>query len=334
LQIERGEIMKAIRLTGLMLAALYAAGGTAKAQEFPSRPITMVMPYAAGGPGDTLARLLAQGMSVPLKQQVIVENASGAGGSIGSAKVAGSAPDGYNLLLIHISHATNPALYPNLRYDPVKDYEPIGLAVELPSAFVARKAIPASTFPELIAYVKANLATVTYAHAGIGSASHLCGLLFESAAGIKMTQVAYRGTGPAMNDLMGGQVDFICDQIVNVVGQVEGGTLKGFAVTGNEPSPALPNLPVASDFGLPNFTYKVWYGLFAPKGTPKPVVDRLVGALNSALQDRNVRDRLAQLGAEAVSSERAQPAMLAAHLKAEIEKWTPIIKAAGVMGAR
>jgi tripartite-type tricarboxylate transporter receptor subunit TctC len=326
--------MKAIHLTGLMLAALYAAGGTTKAQEFPSRPITMVMPYAAGGPGDTIARLIAQGMSVPLKQQVLVENTSGAGGSIGSAKVATSNADGYNLLLIHISHATNPALYPNLRYDPIKDFEPVGLVVELPSAFVSRKDLPSKSFGDLIEYVKLNKEKVSYAHAGIGSASHLCGLLFESAIGVQMTKVPYRGTGPAMNDLIGGQVDLICDQIVNVVSPVQAGLLNGYAVTGPELSQALPNLPIASSFGLSNFTYKVWYGLFAPKGTPKPVVDKLVGALNVALQDKVVMQRFAQLGAETVSVDRAQPSALAIHLKAEIEKWSPIIRAAGVTGAQ
>jgi tripartite-type tricarboxylate transporter receptor subunit TctC len=306
----------------------------ALAQEFPTRTITMNMPYAAGGPGDTIARLLAQGMSGPLKQQVIVENTTGAGGSIGSAKVAGSPPDGYNLLLIHVSHATNPSLYPKLKYDPVKDYEPIGLAVDLPSAFVARKDLPANDLAGLIAYMKANKEKVNYAHAGIGSASHLCGLLLSSATGAQPTQVAYRGAGPAMNDMMSGTVDVMCDQIVNVVSNVEGGTIKGYATTGAKRSPALPNLPTAAEAGLPDFTFNVWYGLFAPKGTPKPVIDKLVAALNDALRDETVKTRLAALGVQPVSPERAQPAALAAHLKAEIDKWTPIIKAAGVLGAQ
>ena len=318
----------------IALALVAASCVGASAQDYPSRHITMVMPFSAGGPGDTIARLLAQGMGASLKQQVIVDNTSGAGGSIGSAKVATSPGDGYNLLLIHVSHATNPALYPNLRYDPVKDFEPIGLVVELPSVFVAKKDMPAASFADLIAYVKANQEKVTYAHAGIGSASHLCGLLFQTAINSKMTQVAYRGAGPAMNDLMGGQVDVICDQIVNVVGNVQGGTVKAYAVTGSEKAAALPALPVASELGLPNFNYKVWYGLFAPKGTPKPVIDKLVGALSAALEDGVVKDRIAQLGAEPVSAERAKPAALAAHLRAEIDKWGPIIKAAGVTGAQ
>ena len=315
-------------------AALLTAGMTtaASAQDYPTRPVTMVMPFAAGGPGDTIARLIAQGMTPVLKQQVIIENIAGAGGSIGSAKVASATPDGYNLLLIHISHATNPALYPKLKYDPIKDFEPIGLVVDLPSAFVAKKDFPPKDLGDLIAHVKANKDKVNYAHAGIGSASHLCGLLFGAAIQTKLTQVAYRGTGPAMNDLMGGQVDFMCDQIVNVVSNVESGTIKGYAVTSAQKANALPKLPTAGEAGLPGFTYTVWYGLFAPKGTPKPIVDKLVGALNEALKDKTVKDRLAVLGADPVTPERAQPAALAAHLKAEIDKWGPVIKAAGVQG--
>jgi tripartite-type tricarboxylate transporter receptor subunit TctC len=319
---------------GIAFALVAATSGGAFAQDYPTRHLTMVMPFSAGGPGDTIARLIAQGMGASLKQQVIVENTSGAGGTIGSTKVAQATPDGYNLLLIHISHATNPALYPGLKYDPVKDFEPIGLVVELPSVFVAKKGFSPANFADLIAYVKTNQDKVTYAHAGIGSASHLCGLLFQTATGTKMTQVAYRGAGPAMNDLMGGQVDVICDQIVNVVGNVQGATVKAYAVTGSEKAAALPDLPIASEFGLPNFNYKVWYGLFAPKGTPKPVIDKLVAALNSSLQDKVIKERFAQPGADPVSAERAQPAALAAHLQSEIDKWSPIIKAAGVTGAQ
>ncbi|WP_375459496.1 tripartite tricarboxylate transporter substrate-binding protein [uncultured Enterovirga sp.] len=317
----------------IAIAAAFS-GNAATAQTYPARPVTMVMPYAAGGPGDTLARLLAQSMTPVLGQQVVVENIGGAGGSVGSAKVASSPPDGYNLLMIHISHATNPALYPRLKYDPVKDYEPIGLVVDLPSAFVAKKDLAPKSFEELVAYVKATGEKVNYSHAGIGSASHLCGLLFADAIKTKFTNVAYRGTGPAMNDMMGGQVDVMCDQIVNVVSNVEAGTIKGYATTGTERSAALPNLPTAAEAGLPGFTYKVWYGLFAPKGTPKPIVDRLVAALNEALKDKTLRDRMAQLGADPVTPERATPSALAAHLTSEIAKWTPIIKAAGVTGTQ
>lgn len=321
-------VKMAFVLAGTLLA------GPVTAQDYPTRTITMNMPYSAGGPGDTIARLLAQAMSGPLKQQVIVENTTGAGGSIGSAKVAASAPDGYNLLLIHISHATNPALYPKLKYDPIKDYEPIGLAVDLPSVFVARKDLPAKNLEELIAWMKVTKEKVNYAHAGIGSASHLCGLLLNAATGTQPTQIAYRGAGPAMNDMMSGQVDVMCDQIVNVVGNVDGGTIKGYAVTSTERAPALPKLPTTAEAGLKDFQYTVWYGLFAPKGTPKPVLDKLNAALNVALKDETVKTRLAGLGVQPVAPERATPEALAAHLKAEIDKWTPIIKAAGVVGAQ
>jgi tripartite-type tricarboxylate transporter receptor subunit TctC len=328
ISMTRMILKTAIVLAGTLLAA------PVMAQEFPTRTITMNMPYSAGGPGDTIARLLAQAMSGPLKQQVIVENTTGAGGSIGSAKVAASAPDGYNLLLIHISHATNPALYPKLKFDPIKDYEPIGLAVDLPSVFVARKDLPAKNLEELIAWMKTTKEKVNYAHAGIGSASHLCGLLLNAATGTQPTQIAYRGAGPAMNDMMSGQVDVMCDQIVNVVGNVDGGTIKGYAVTSTERAPALPNLPTTAEAGLKDFQYTVWYGLFAPKGTPKPVLDKLNAALNVALKDETVKTRLAALGAQPVTPERATPDALAKHLKSEIDKWTPIIKNAGVVGAQ
>jgi tripartite-type tricarboxylate transporter receptor subunit TctC len=324
--------MRSKFLGALTWAAALTTG--ALAQDFPSRPVTMVMPYAAGGPGDTISRLVAQGMTASLKQQVIVENISGASGSIGSAKVASSTPDGHTLLMIHVSHATNLAFIPNLKYDPIKDFEPVGLAVETPSAFVAKKDFPPKTFAEMIAYVKANGEKVNYAHAGIGSASHLCGLLFSSAIDAKMTNVAYRGTGPAVNDLVGGQVDLTCDQVVNVGSHVLAGSIKGYAVTGTERAPSLPDLPTAAEAGLPDFTVKIWFGLFAPKGTPKPVLDQLVSSLNDALKDPAVKGKLAALGAETVSPDRAQPEALRTHLKAEIDKWGSIIKKAGLVGAQ
>jgi tripartite-type tricarboxylate transporter receptor subunit TctC len=200
--------------------------------------------------------------------------------------------------------------------------------------FVARKDLPAANLAELIAWMKTNKEKVNYAHAGIGSASHLCGLLLNAATGTQPTQIAYRGAGPAMNDMMSGQVDVMCDQIVNVVGNVDGGTIKGYAVTSTEKAPALPKLPTTAEAGLPGFTYTVWYGLFAPKGTPKPIIDKLVAALNVALKDETVKSRLAGLGVQPVAPERATPDALAAHLKSEIDKWTPIIKAAGVVGAQ
>ena len=313
-------------------AALYVIAAPVHAQDFPTKPVTLVMPYAAGGPGDTLARLVAQSMTTTLKQQVIVENAAGAGGTIGSTKVSTAKPDGYTLLMIHISHATNPALYPKLRYDPVKDFEPIGLVADLPMVFVAKKDYAPNTFKDLITHIKTNKDKVLYAHAGVGSASHLCGLLLFSTLDTNVTNVPYKGSGPAMNDIMGGQVDMICDQTVNVVGPLKAGKIKGYAVASKAKSPALPNLPTAGEAGLPGFELNIWYGLFAPKGTPKPVIDRLEAALQTALKDPNIKTRMADLGAEPASADRATPAALRTLLKSEIDKWSPIIKKAGVYG--
>ena len=320
------------RFATAAVAATLAISAPALAQDFPNKPVTLVMPYAAGGPGDTLARLVAQSMTTTLKQQVIVENAAGAGGTIGSTKVSSAKPDGYTLLMIHISHATNPALYPKLRYDPIKDFEPIGLVADLPMVFVAKKDYAPNTFKDLIAHIKTNKDKVLYAHAGVGSASHLCGLLLFSTLDTNVTNVPYKGSGPAMNDIMGGQVDMICDQTVNVVGPLKGGKIKGYAVASKAKSPALPNLPTAGEAGLPGFELNIWYGLFAPKGTPKQIQDKLEAALQAALKDPNVKQRMADLGAEPVSADRATPAALRTLLKSEIDKWSPIIKKAGVYG--
>jgi putative tricarboxylic transport membrane protein len=309
-----------------------ASATSAHAQDYPTKPVTIVMPYAAGGPGDTLARLVAQSMTSQFKQQVLVENAAGAGGTIGTQKVASAKPDGYTLLMIHISHATNTALYPKLKYNAINDFEPIGLVADLPMVFVAKKDFPPNTFKELLTYVKANKDKVNYANAGTGSASHLCGLLFFSTIETNVTTVPYKGSGPAMNDLLGGQVDLLCDQTVNVVSPLKSGKIKGYAVASKSKSPALPNLPTANESGLPGFELNIWYGLFAPKGTPKPVLDKLVASLQEVIKDPAIKTRFADLGAEPVSSDRARPEALRTLLKAETDKWGPIIKKAGVYG--
>lgn len=302
----------------------------AAAQDFPSKNITLMMPYAAGGPGDTVTRIVGQGMSKAMGRTFIVENTAGAAGTIGSLKVAQSPPDGYLLLVMHFGHAANTALYRNLRYDAVADFEPIGMIAESPMMFVGKKTLPVATFPELIAYVKANREKVTKGHAGIGSASHLCGLLFLGAIDAPVTTVAYRGTGPALNDLTGGQFDFMCDQTLNVLQPVNGGLIKAFAATTRQRLAVAPDLPTAAEAGLPGFEITVWFGLWAPKGTPKPVIDKLSAALQQALLDPEVKSRLASAGAETVSPERARPDALRAHLKAEIDKWAPLIRKAGV----
>jgi len=302
----------------------------ARAQEFPSKNITLMMPYAAGGPGDTLTRIIGQGMGKALGRQILVENVAGAGGTIGTAKVAASAPDGHSLLLMHFGHAVNSALYRNLRYDPIKDFEPIGMIAESPMAIVARKDFPVSNFDALVAHVKTSMGKVVHGHAGIGSASHLCGLLFLNSIEATVTVVPYRGTGPALNDLIGGQFDFMCDQTLNVLQPIKNGMIRAYAATTKKRLAVLPDLPTAAESGLPGFEITVWFGMWAPKGTPKPVIDTLSVALQEALRDPEVKNRLASAGAETVSSDRARPDALSVHLKSEIDRWTPIIMKAGV----
>lgn len=301
-----------------------------QAQEFPSKPVTLMMPYAAGGPGDTITRVVGQGMSKVLGKPFVVENTAGAGGTLGTAKVASSPPDGHTLLVMHLGHATNTALYPNLRYDAIKDFEPVGLIVDSPMLFVAKKDFPANNFTEYVAYIKANKGKVTYGHAGIGSASHLCGLLFFSAIDTAVTSVPYKGAAPAMNDLLGGQFDIMCDQTLNVLPSVRDGRLKAYAVTPKARLSVLPDLPTAHESGLPDFETNIWFAMWAPKGTPKPALEKLAMALNASLADPEVKKRLSDLGAVVVTGARAGPEPLRAHLKAEIDRWGPIIKAAGV----
>jgi tripartite-type tricarboxylate transporter receptor subunit TctC len=313
-------------VAGLALLASAAAFG----QAYPTKPITMVVPFAAGGPTDTVARLVAQSMTTTLKQTVIVENVGGAGGTIGAARVAKADPDGYTIFLHHIGMATAPTLYRKLTYDAVNSFEPIGLITDVPMTFIARRDFPANDLKELLAYAKANKDKVTYANAGVGSASHLCGMLFMSAINTELTTVPYKGTGPAMNDLLGGQVDFMCDQTTNTTSQIKAGKVKVYAVTTKTRVPSLPNVPTMNEAGLPGFEVAVWHGMYAPKGTPKPVIDKLSSALQVALKDPTVKQRFADLGTEPVSQDKATPAALSAHLKAEIAKWAPIIKKAGV----
>ena len=310
--------------------ALFASAFAHAADPYPSKTITMLVPFAAGGPTDTVARLVAQSMTTTLKQTVIVENVGGAGGTIGAARAAKSAPDGYTLFLHHIGHSTAPSLYRKLSYNAIDDFEPIGLVTDVPMTFIARGDFPAKDFKELLAYVKANKDKVTYANAGIGSASHLCGMLFMTAIDTDLTTVPYKGTGPAMNDLLGGQVDFMCDQTTNTSSQIKGGKVKAYAVTTKARVPSLSNIPTTAEAGLAGFEIAVWHGLYAPKSTPKPVIDKVGAALQVALKDPAVKQRFADLGTEPVSADRATPEALRAFLKSEIAKWAPIINKAGV----
>jgi tripartite-type tricarboxylate transporter receptor subunit TctC len=300
------------------------------AQQYPTKVITLIVPFTAGGPTDTVGRLVARAMGETLKQQVIVENVGGAGGTIAANKVAKAPPDGYTLLIHHIGMSTAPGLYRKLPYDPINDFEHIGLVNDTPMTIVAKQNLPAKDLKELIAYVKANKDKVTYANAGLGAASHLCGMLFMSAIQTELTTVPYQGTAPAMNDLLGGQVDFMCDQTTNTTSQIKGGKIKVYAVTTKARVPSLPDVPTAHEAGLPNFEVVVWHGLYAPKGTPKPVIATLTKALQAAIKDPTVKQRFAELGAESVPENRATPEAHRSFLKVEIEKWGPIIKKAGV----
>ncbi|HEY8606070.1 MAG TPA: tripartite tricarboxylate transporter substrate-binding protein [Noviherbaspirillum sp.] len=321
--------MKIKRAGSLVWLAL-AASPASYAADFPDKTITLIVPFAAGGPTDTIARLLAQAMGNNLKQQVIVENVGGAGGTIAAARVARSNPDGYTIFIHHVGHATAPSLYRKLNYSSIDSFEPIGLATDATSTLVARKDFPAKDVNELLSYLKANKEKTTLANAGIGAASHLCGMLFMSAIGTELTTVPYKGTGPAMNDLLGGQVDLMCDQATNTLGHIKSGKVKAYAVTYKTPVASLPDLPPLASAGLPGFELSVWHGLYAPKGTPAAVVNKLSGALQFAVKDPTVKQRLAELSTDPVAENRATPDALRAHLKAEIDKWGPIIRKAGI----
>jgi len=314
-------------LAGLLLFAAPLANA---ADQYPSKVITIIVPFSAGGPTDTSARLLAQYMGEALKTQVIVENVAGAGGTMAAARVASSPPDGYTVFFHHIGFSTAPSLYRKLPYDTLRDFETVGMIGDVAMTMVARKDFPAKDLKEMIAYVKANKEKVNMANAGLGAASHLCGMLFMSAIQTDFTTIPYKGTGPAMNDLLGGQVDFMCDQTSNTVSQIKAGKVKVYGVTTKTRVSALPDVPTMQEAGLPGFEVSVWQGLYVPKGTPKPVIDMLVKALQTALADPTLGQRFADLGTVPATREQATPEALRAHLKAEIDKWAPIIKKAGV----
>ncbi|TYR34912.1 tripartite tricarboxylate transporter substrate binding protein BugD [Mesorhizobium microcysteis] len=310
--------------------ALTLAPQIAAAQDFPAQPITIVVPFAAGGPTDTVTRLVAQAMSQDLGQQVVVENVGGAGGTLGAARVAQAEANGYTLLLHHIGMATTATLYRELPYNAIEDFEHVGLVTEVPMVMVGRPDLEANSMEEVVAYVRENGEDVMYANAGIGAASHLCGLLFMDAVDTQMTTIPYQGTGPALTDLMGGQVDLMCDQTTNTTNQIRDGSIKGFAVTVPERLDALPDIATAAESGLDGFEVTIWHGVYAPKGTPEDVVARLSQSLQVALQDETVIERFADLGTAPSSQEDATPEALKAKLEAEINLWRPIIEAAGV----
>jgi tripartite-type tricarboxylate transporter receptor subunit TctC len=318
------------RMLMATIAAAFAATG-AYAQDYPSKPVTFVVPFAAGGPTDKVARDLAEAMRKPLGGQIIVENVAGAGGTLGQTKVAKASNDGYTLLLAHIAMSTAPALYRNLQYKTLEDFEYLGLVNEVPMTLIARPTLPASNYAELSKWINDNKGKINLANAGLGSASHLCGLMFQSTIKVEMVTVPYKGTGPAMTDLIGGQVDLMCDQTTNTTPQIEGGKVKAYAVTSPKRlgTPALKNLPTLDESGLKGFQVAIWHGLYAPKGTPKPVLDKLNAALKTALQDPDFVKRQEALGAVIVTDNRMNPAEHKKFVESEINKWGPVIKAAG-----
>ncbi len=297
---------------------------------YPDQNITFVVPFSAGGPTDTVTRLIAEPMSEALGQQIVVQNVEGAGGTVAAGEVSQAAADGYTVLMHHIGMSTAPALYSDLPYDPLVDFKTIGLVTEVPMTFIANNDFEPNTLEELIAYVTENADTVTYANAGIGAASHLCGLLFQSAIGVTLTEVPYEGTGPALTDLVGGQVDFMCDQTTNTSGQIQAGEVKAYAVTTPDRVESLPDIPTTEEAGLPEVQVGVWHGLYVPADTPDEVVEALTAALQVALEDQGVIDQLAELGAAPVSLDRATPEAHSAYLEEQIGVWGPIIEAAGV----
>lgn len=320
-----------MRRTALAATALLALAGLAGAQEnYPNKPITFVVPFAAGGPTDTVTRLIAEPMSKELGQQIVVQNVAGAGGTLAPGQVAKAAPDGYTVLMHHITMAVAPTLYRNLPFDPVKDFATVGLVTEVPQTIVARKDFEPGTLAELIEYVKANKDKVTYANAGIGSASHLCGMLFMKQIGTPLTTVPYQGTGPAMTDLIGGQVDFMCDQITNTTSQIKAGAIKAYAATSKERLGNLPDLPTTTEAGMADLQTGVWHGLYVPAGTPEAIVEKLSAALKTALKDAMVIERFAALGTTPVAEDQATPAAHTEKLTSQIELWRPIIEEAGV----
>jgi tripartite-type tricarboxylate transporter receptor subunit TctC len=315
----------------LTVLALAVAVGipTASRAAYPERPITMIVPFAAGGPTDVIARIVAENMSRTLGQQIVIENVAGAGGTTGISRAAQSAPDGYTLAMGHMgTHGAAPAVYPDLKYDPTKDFEPIGMAAGTPILIVARKDFPAKDLKEFVAYLKKSSETLNEAHAGTGSVSFTTCTLLNSLVGAKPTRVAYRGTGPALNDLVAGQVDYMCDQIVNLVPQIQAGAIKAYGVALPERSPAIPDVPTTKEGGLPEYQVSAWNAIFAPKGTSKDIVSKLNGALVKALNDPATRKRLLDLGADLTNKEAVTPEGLRKHVQAEVARWNKVLKVA------
>ena len=322
--------MKHPALLACALVALAMSGAdSVSAEAYPSRPVTVIVPFAAGGTTDVIARIVGEHMSRTLGQQLVVENVGGAGGTTGSTRAMRASPDGYTLVLGNMgTHAAAVALYPSLAYRPDTDFAPIGMVAGLPVLVTAKKELPPRDLREFSAYAKANVDKLNMAHAGVGSITHVTCLLLNALVGVNPTMVPFNGAAPAVSALVGGQVDYMCNAVPDIVSQVQSGTLKAYATGTATRNPALPNVPTASEAGLPQFQALAWNGLFAPEGTPKPVLDALTSALDRALDDESTRARLIELGSEVPEKARRGQEQLASLVKSEVARWTPIIKAA------
>ena len=317
-----------LKLTSALILGSALIAGTAVANTYPQRTVNMVVPFSAGGPTDTVARSLAEAMRPTLGETVVVENKGGAGGTIGVSQVARSKPDGHSILLMHIGFSTAQSLYKNPGYSS-ESFDPIGLVLDVPMTIIARSDFPADNINELIEYVKANKDKVSLANAGIGAASHLCGTMLANAIGVDLLTVPYKGTGPAMNDLLGKQVDIMCDQTTNTTQHIKAGTVKAYAVTSKNRVPTLPDLPTMQESGFDGFEVGIWHGLWAPKGTPAEAREKLQAALSAALENKDFQDRMAGLGATLLP-ERANPEALTAHVDQQVPQWAELFKKAGV----
>lgn len=325
---SEGDVKRRTVLAAFVAVAI--SGGNALADKFPSRPITIVVPFAAGGPSDAMARILAERMKVTLGETILVENVTGAGGSIGVGRAVRSPPDGYTISFGHLgTHVANGAIY-KLGYDLVADLEPVALLPSNPMIIVSKNAVPAKSLAELLAWLKARPAPATAGTAGAGSGSHIAGLYFENITGIKLQYVPYRGTGPAMNDLVAGQIDLIVDQTSNSIGQVRAGNIRAYAITDSKRVESAPDIPTTDEAGLPGFHMTLWSGMWVPKDTPKDIVTKLNAAAVDALNDPAARKQLENLGLQMPPKDQLSPEALGAWQKAEIAKWWPMIKAANV----
>lgn len=318
-----------MKATATLAVALTLASTAAFAQGYPNKPITMLVPFAAGGPTDTVARVTAQSMGKALGQTIIVENATGAGGTIATARAARAEPDGYTILIHHVGISTAATLYRKLPYDTKTAFAPIGLITNAPMTIISRKDLPPNTLAELVTYIKANGDKMTFGNAGLGAASHLCGMLFMIAMDKQIQTIPYKGNGPVMNDLMSGQIDLTCDQTTNTTGPIGNKLVKGYAVTTKTRLSSMPDLPTADEAGLKGFEAGAWHGIYAPKGTPDEVVQKLAKALQEALRDPDLVKRFTDINTDVVPQDQATPAALKAKLDSEVDRWAPIIKANG-----